>query len=116
MFDPNEHRTECEKYLSLYLECQVDFIRAKKLTKSTREAPWRLEVEVNGVTQSYVLQLDPKNIEHEYQVLKVMETIPIPTPRVYGLDLQGEALGIACFFSDFFPYFFIAAGIQQFFQ
>ena len=101
MFDPNEHRTECEKYLSRYLECQVDFIQAEKLTKSTREAPWRLDVKVNGAIQSYVLQLDSKNIEHEYQVLKAMETIPIPTPRVYGLDLQGKAFGIACFFSDF---------------
>jgi aminoglycoside phosphotransferase (APT) family kinase protein len=101
MFDPNEHRTQCEKYLSRYLESRVDFIQAEKLKKSTREAPWRLEVKVNGVPQAYVLQLDLRNIEHEYQVLKVMETIPIPTPRVYGLDLQGKALGVACFFSDF---------------
>jgi aminoglycoside phosphotransferase (APT) family kinase protein len=101
MFDPNKHRSECENYLSRYLEWRVEFIQAKKLTKSSREAPWLLEVKVNGALQSYVLQLDPKNIEHEYQVLKAMEAIPIPTPRVYGLDLQGEALGMACFFSDF---------------
>jgi aminoglycoside phosphotransferase (APT) family kinase protein len=30
-----------------------------------------------------------------------METIPLPTPRAYGLDLRGEALGVACFFRDF---------------
>jgi aminoglycoside phosphotransferase (APT) family kinase protein len=60
-----------------------------------------LDVKVNGAAQAYVLQLDPINIEYEYKVLKVMETIPIPTPRAYGLDLQGEALGVACFFSDF---------------
>ncbi len=101
MFDPNEHRIECEKYLSRYLKSQVDFVRAEKLTKSTREAPWRLNVKVNGAAQSYVLQIDPKNIASEYQVLKVMETIPIPTPQVYGLDLKGDALGVACFFSDF---------------
>jgi aminoglycoside phosphotransferase (APT) family kinase protein len=101
MFDPNKHCSECENYLSRYLESRVEFIEAKKLIKSSREAPWLLKVKVNGAIQSYVLQLDPKNIEHEYQVLKGMEAIPIPTPRVYGLDLQGEALGIACFFSDF---------------
>ena len=101
MFDPNEHRTQCEKYLSFHLKSQVDFIQAEKLTKSTREAPWRLDVKVNGVAQSYVLQLDLRNIDHEYHVLSVMETIPIPTPGVYGLDLEGEALGVACFFSDF---------------
>jgi len=101
MFNPNEHPTQCEKYLSRYLDFKVDFIQAEKLTKSTREAPWRLDTKVNGVPQSYVLQLDLRNIDNEYQVLKVMETIPIPTPRVYGLDLQGKALGVACFFSDF---------------
>jgi aminoglycoside phosphotransferase (APT) family kinase protein len=101
MFDPNQHRTECEKYLSRSLDCQVDLIQAAKLSQSSREAPWRLDVKINGAIKSYVLQLDPKNIEHEYQALKVMEAIPIPTPRVYGLDLQGEALGTACFFSDF---------------
>jgi aminoglycoside phosphotransferase (APT) family kinase protein len=37
----------------------------------------------------------------EFQVLRAMEAIAIPTPRVYGLDLKGEALGVACFFSDF---------------
>ena len=101
MFDPNECPTECEKYLSRYLKCQVDFIQATKLMKSTREAPWRLEVKVNGAAQAYVLQGDLENIEFEYHVLKAMENVPIPTPRVYGLDLQGEALGVACFFSDF---------------
>jgi len=101
MFDPNEHRTQCEKYLSLCLGCHVEFIQAKMLTKSTREAPWRLDVRANGIEKSYVLQLDSKDIEYEYQVLKAMEAIPISTPRVYGLDSKGEALGVVCFFSDF---------------
>lgn len=76
-------------------------MRAELLTKSTREAPWRLDVRVNGVPQSYVLQLDPKDMEYEYRILKAVESIPVSTPHVYGLDLQGEALGVACFFSDF---------------
>jgi aminoglycoside phosphotransferase (APT) family kinase protein len=101
MFDPNEHRVRCEMHLSRFLGCRVDFVQAKMLTKSTREAPWRLDVKVNGVAQSYVLQLNSGNIEHEYKVLKAMESIPVPTPRVYGLDLEGKALGVACFFRDF---------------
>lgn len=101
MFDPNKNRAKCEKYLSHLLGCQVDFIQAKMLTKSTREAPWRLDVKVDGVVRSYVLQLDTSSIEHEYQVLKAMESIPISTPRVYGLDMLGEALGVVCFISDF---------------
>jgi aminoglycoside phosphotransferase (APT) family kinase protein len=30
-----------------------------------------------------------------------MESIPIPTPRAYGWDPEGQALGVPCFFCDF---------------
>jgi aminoglycoside phosphotransferase (APT) family kinase protein len=36
----------------------------------------------------------------EYQVLKAMEDIPIPTPKVYGLDAEGENFGEPCFFME----------------
>jgi len=101
MFDPNKHRVACERYLSHFLAGQVDFVQADQLTKSTREAPWRLDVKLDGAAQSYVLQLDARSLEYEYQVLRAMEKIPLPTPRAYGLDLEGEALGVACFFQDF---------------
>lgn len=39
-------------------------------------------------------------MEHEYQALKAMERIPIPTPKAYGLDLSGKEIGVPCFFSD----------------
>jgi aminoglycoside phosphotransferase (APT) family kinase protein len=101
MFDPNQHPAQSEAYLSRYLGCPVDFIGAERLTQSSREAPWRLDVQVNGVRRAYVLQLDVRGMQHEFQVLKAVESISVPTPRAYGLDLQGEALGVACFFSDF---------------
>lgn len=101
MFDPNEHRAQCERYLSRFLGGPVEFIRAQQLTQSTRAAPWKVEVKVNGAARAYVLQLDSRGLEYEYQVLKAVETLPVPTPRAYGLDLGGEALGLACFFSDF---------------
>jgi aminoglycoside phosphotransferase (APT) family kinase protein len=101
MFDPNEHPDQCEKYLSRFLGGPVNFTRATQLTQSTREAPWRLDVTVGGVPRAYVLQLDARKLEYEYQVLKALEMTALPTPHVYGLDLPGEALGVACFFSDF---------------
>jgi aminoglycoside phosphotransferase (APT) family kinase protein len=101
MFNPNEQRAQCEEYLGRSLGSRVDLVQAGLLTKSTREAPWRLDVQVDGVPRSYVLQLDPRDMEYEYQILKAMESIPVPTPHAYGLDLGGEALGVACFFSDF---------------
>jgi aminoglycoside phosphotransferase (APT) family kinase protein len=101
MFDPNQHQAACEAYLNRCLESRVKFSHAEKLARSSREAPWRIDVKSNGTTKSYVLQVDSQNIEHEFQILKALETIPIPTPRVYGLDLRGEALGVACFLSDY---------------
>jgi len=51
--------------------------------------------------RSYVLRLDARFGEHEYAVLKAMESISIPTPRVYGWDSLGGSFGTPCFISDF---------------
>ena len=99
--NPNEHRRQCEEYLSRELNSRVRFVHAEPLTKSTRDAPWRLDVEVDGVARSYVLRLDSRRGEHEYAVLRAMQSISVPTPRVYGWDPEGEALGVPCFISDF---------------
>jgi len=99
--DLNECRERCEAYLGRTLEASVSLVRTERLAKSTREAPWRLDVKVSGVPRSYVLRLDSRGIEHEFQVLRAMESIAIPTPRVYGWDPEGRALGVPCFFSDF---------------
>ena len=101
MFDPNQDRLACETSLSRSLDCKVEFFRAVQLIQSSRKAPWRLDVIVNGTEQSYVLQLDLRNMAQEFQVLEAMQATAIPTPRVYGLDLQGQALGVPSFFSDF---------------
>lgn len=101
IFNPNEHQAECEEYLFRSLKSQVRFVHAELLTKSTRDAPWRLDVEVGGVMRRYVLRLDSKRSEHEYAVLRAMELVPIPTPGAYGWDPEGEALGVPCFLCDF---------------
>jgi aminoglycoside phosphotransferase (APT) family kinase protein len=101
-FNPNEHQAECEEYLSRSLKDPVRFVHAELLTKSTRDAPWRLDVEVGGVMRQYVLRLDSRRSEHEYAVLRAMESISIPTPRAYGWDPEGKALGVPCFLCDFF--------------
>ena len=100
-FNPREHPERCEAYFSQYLEARIDFIRAEPLVKSTRLAPWRLDVEVDGEARSFVLRLDARGMEHEYKTLRIMQQIPIPTPRAYGWDTQGEYLGVPCFFCDF---------------
>lgn len=79
MIDPNAHRALCEQYLSRFLGKRVDFIQAEKLTISAREAPWRLDVRVDGDAKSYVLQLDLRGFEYEYKVLKAVEAVMVPT-------------------------------------
>jgi aminoglycoside phosphotransferase (APT) family kinase protein len=100
-FDPNEQRARCEQYLARTLGSPVRLLGAEMLQKSTRDAPWRLEVEAKGRVRSYVLRLESRNIEHEYEVLRAVETLPVPAPRAYGWDPEGEALGVPCFFYDF---------------
>jgi aminoglycoside phosphotransferase (APT) family kinase protein len=100
-FDPNEHRARCEQYLGRHLGSQVRLLRAERLQKSTRDAPWRLDVDLDGTARSYVLRLDSRNIKHEVEVLRAIEPLPIPAPRAYGWDPEGRALGMACFFYDF---------------
>jgi len=100
-FNPNDHRIQCEDYLSHSLRSKVRFVHAEPLAKSTRQAPWRLDVEVDGVPQKFVLRVDARRIKHEYEVLRAMESIPIPTPCVYGWNPEREELGMPCFFSNF---------------
>ena len=99
--NPNQRRTEGEAYLSHSLGGHVRLVRAEPLAQSTREAPWRLDVDLDGRRRSYVLRLDPRGGEHEFAVLQAMESIPIPTPRAYGWDPAGQAFGLPCFFYDF---------------
>ena len=73
MFDPNEHRSQCETYLSCFMQGRVNFIQAELLPKSTRGAPWRLDVEVNGIVKSFELRLDTKDSEVEYHTAESLE-------------------------------------------
>jgi aminoglycoside phosphotransferase (APT) family kinase protein len=103
LFDPVEQRARSEEYLGRFLGGSVRLVGAQMLAKSTREAPWRLDVEVDGVARSFVLRLDSRRIEHEYRTLRAMESlpVPIPAPRAWGWEPDGQALGVRCFFYEF---------------
>lgn len=99
--DPNAQRRQCEQYLERFLGGPVRLVGAARLQKSTREAPWRLDVRVDGVPRSYVLRLESRGIEREYEILRAVEPLLVPTPRAYGWDPEGQALGVRCFFYEF---------------
>ena len=100
-FRPDDFRPQLELYLGRCLGAPVRLVGARELAKSTRDAPWRLDVEVAGRARSYVLRLESRRIEHEYKVLCAVESLPVAAPRAYGWDPDGEALGVPCFFYDF---------------
>ena len=100
-FDPNEHQARVEEYLRRFLGADARLVGARELARSTRDAPWRLDVEAGGGARSFVLRLESKRIEHEYRVLRAVEAIPVPVPKAYGWDPAGEALGVRCFFYDY---------------
>jgi len=99
-FDPNFDQERCEHYLASFLGGRVRLVRASLLPRSSREAPWRLDVELDGEPRAYVLRMESRRIEHEYEMLRAVESLPIPTPRAYGWDPEGRALGVPCFVAD----------------
>jgi aminoglycoside phosphotransferase (APT) family kinase protein len=101
IINPCENQARCEEYLCRSLPSRARLIHAEPLTASTRAAPWRLDAEVDGVLRRYVLRLGSKRSEHEYMVLRAMESVQIPTPRAYGWDPTGETFGEPCFLCDF---------------
>jgi len=101
LFNPNLERERCEAYLGSALKETALLTHAEQLTQSTRAAPWRLDVTVNGEPRSYVLWLDSRDGVHEYEMFKAMQATPIPTPRAYGWDPDGKALGVASYFCDY---------------
>jgi aminoglycoside phosphotransferase (APT) family kinase protein len=101
MINPNQSPAQFETYFSHHLGQAVKFIKAERLPKSTREAPWRLDMQAGGVVRSFVLHRASRNLEHEYHVMSAMADLPIPTAAVYGWDPAGEMLGVPCFFSDY---------------
>jgi len=99
--DPTEHSETYRKYFSERLAGQVEILNAAALDESSRAAPWRFDLLVDGKPRSIVLRIDAKTSEKEYQILKAVSKFPIPTPDVYGLDREGRILGQPCFFMDF---------------
>jgi aminoglycoside phosphotransferase (APT) family kinase protein len=101
LFDPNEQPTRVQAYLRHTLGRQVRFIGAERIGEDTSSLPWRLDVEEDGARASYVLHIDRWRAEHEYEVLKAIQGLSLPTPQVYGRDLAGRWLGQPCFLSTF---------------
>jgi aminoglycoside phosphotransferase (APT) family kinase protein len=100
-FNPNREKSRCEAYLSQALSATTHLFNAIPLVKSTRTAPWKVDVEVEGNQRSFVLRLGNGDILHEYHALSAMTELRFPVPCPYGLDQDGIALGQPCFLMDY---------------
>jgi aminoglycoside phosphotransferase (APT) family kinase protein len=100
-FNPNNRKDACEAYLSRALDTPVSFLAASLLNTGSRRTPWRLHVALCGGCRSFVLRLNPEHGDCEYSSLGAMAGTSVPTPRAYGWDPIGSALGVPCFMEDF---------------
>ncbi|MGD2026453.1 MAG: phosphotransferase [Anaerolineales bacterium] len=101
MVDLLKRVNKVEQYLADTLSAGVEILEISMLKKSSREAPWRVDVLVNGQPKAFVFRIHTKTSAREYKILKAIEGIPIRTPKVYGLDKKGKYFGRPCFFMDF---------------
>ena len=109
-----ENKKRYDEYLSKSLGRPVELIGASQLSGGfSNNVLWRLNVVDGGMCISFVLKTAPSNrdkiieeaypynIRLEFCILRKLESIAPPTPKVWGLDEEGKALGIPCFVMEF---------------
>lgn len=101
MQNPQNHLEKFTAYFSTALGAEVVIQRFEMLRKSSREAPWRFDLLVDGQPRSFVFRMHTRTGAREYKMLEAVQDISIPTPHVYGLDKKGKYFGQPCFFMDF---------------
>lgn len=89
------------RLLSHGLGREVQVISLTKLNESSREAPYRIDVQLNGHPRSLVMRCDQRGVGREFSILQALEPLPIKVPQVYIADLEGTTFGVPCFFCDF---------------
>ncbi len=71
------------------------------LGESSRETPWRIDVETASTTASFVFRHGEGCSRNEAIALHAMAGHPIPTPRLLHWDESGETFGTPIFISEF---------------
>jgi aminoglycoside phosphotransferase (APT) family kinase protein len=68
---------------------------------SSRETPWRVDLETDGGVQTVLVRLGASCSANEVAALEAMKTHPLPTPEILHWDPEGRALGTPLFVSTF---------------
>jgi len=88
-----------ERVLSEAVGRSVHLTNAIALGASSRETPWRIDVELDGAPMTYLLRYGSGCSRNEVLALRAMAEHPIPTPRIICWDEVGDALGVPLFVS-----------------
>ncbi len=75
-------------------------VSTSALGESSRETPWRLDMETGSGSASCVLRYGESVSRNEAVALGAMADHPIPTPKVLLWDEAGEMLGTPVFVSE----------------
>ncbi|MEJ2757139.1 MAG: phosphotransferase [Anaerolineales bacterium] len=101
MQNPQKHLDKFKTYFSTALGAEVVIQHFEMLRKSTREAPWRFDLLIDGEPRSFVFRMHTRTSAREYKVLEALQDVQVPTPHVYGLDKKGKTFGQPCYFMDY---------------
>ena len=90
-----------EDLLSEATGTPVRIVSARELGASSRETPWRIDVETQSGPHSWLLRSGDSTRPNEVAALEAMASHPIPTPGVVLWDETGSILGTPVFVSEF---------------
>jgi len=79
----------------------VRAIHATPLGASSRETPWRIDLETDHGSRTVVVRLGKSCSPGEVLALQAMENHPLPSPTLLHWDPDGTDLGIPLFVSTF---------------
>lgn len=95
---PDHHLLEA---LMKILGLSARSIRTTALGASSRETPWRVDLETDNVVRTFLVRFGKSCSANEVAALSAMARHPLPTPQVLHWDPNGEALGTPLFVSTF---------------
>ena len=93
--------SDVQDVLSDVLDERVRGIEVHPLEESSRERPWRLELELGAGTRQVLLRVGKGCSRNEAVALRFMQTQEIPAPAVLLWDESGDRLGQPVFISEF---------------
>jgi len=83
------------------LGIRVCGLKAAALGASSRETPWRVDLDTTTGRRTLLVRFGRSCSANEVTALEAMRNHPLPTPEVLHWDPDGEALGTALFVSAF---------------